>query len=321
MLACLNMAPVSPTCVPIGVRSTAGRAGWVRALGIAVAFGLALAGCAHAPDRPRPGKLEAIVSHDGVQLLEAGKPVLFYRRVPAPGRETWRMHYVHPLHSVAGAMVTEDAPADHIHHRGIFWAWRRILVDGERVADGWVGDRLVLQSDAPGVQHLDDGSVRIDVRVTWLVPLAGRPVPIVEENSAIRAYPVAGGQRRIDVTVALRALRRGVELAGTDDDKGYGGLSMRFAHPQLAVIESDGRRLQATTASMETGPDVAFLWPTLAAPWPGRIVASCTVDGRPWTRWVLRQEPSMQNCAFPGARPIPVPSSGSLELGTTLYLR
>ena len=320
MLACLNMAPVSPARGPVSLRSTAGWPAPARTAGFVAAFALAVAGCVHAPEPSRPGRLEAIVADDGVQLNEAGAPVLFYRRVAAPGREPWRMHYVHPLHSVAGAVVTEDAPADHIHHRGLFWAWRRVLVDGERVADGWVGDRLVLQPDVPGVQHLDDGSVRIDVRVTWLVPLAGRPVPVIEENSAIRAYPVAGGQRRVDVTVALRALRPGVELAGTDDDKGYGGLSMRFAHPELAVIESDGRRLQATTASMETGPEVAFLWPTLPAPWPARIAVSCVVEGRPWTRWVLRQEPSMQNCAFPGARPIPVPSSGSLELGTTLYL-
>jgi hypothetical protein len=283
-------------------------------------FALAVGGCAHAPEPSRPGRVEAIVTNDGVQVFEAGAPVLFYRRVAAPGSEPWRMHYVHPLHSVAGAVVTEDAPADHIHHRGVFWAWRRVLVDGERVADGWVGDRLVLQADVPGVQHLEDGSVRIEVRVAWLVPLAGRPVPVIEENSAIRAYPVQDGKRRVDVNVALRALRPGVELGGTDDDKGYGGLSVRFAHPQLAVIESDGRPLQATVAAMQTGPEVAFLWPTLAAPWPGRIVVSCRVDGRPWTRWVLRQEPSMQNCAFPGSRPIPVPSSGWLELGMTLLL-
>lgn len=320
MLACLNMAPVSPASVSGRFLSTFGWSGLARIAGLLIALGLALAGCAHRHEQPRPGRLEAIVASDGVQLSEGGAPVLFYRRAAAPGRELWRMHYIHPLHSVAGAVVTEDAPADHIHHRGLFWAWRRILVDGEQVADGWVGDRLVLQPGVPGVRRLADGSARIDVRVLWLVPLAGRPVPVVEENSAIRAYPVADGRRRVDVTVALRALRPGVELAGTGDEKGYGGLSMRFANPQLAVIESGGRRLRATVAAMETGGEVEFLWPTLAVPWPARIAVSCVVDGRPWTRWVLRQELSMQNCAFPGSKPVPVPSSGSLKIGMTLFL-
>ena len=95
-------------------------------------------------------------------------------------------------------------------------------------------------------------------------------------------------------------LRHGVELAGTDDEKGYGGLSLRVANPQLAEIESDGRVLHATVAGMQTGDWVAFNWSAPPPPWPARIAASCQVDGHAWTRWVLRQEPSMQNCAFPG---------------------
>lgn len=256
----------------------------------------------------------------GVQLLEAGEPVLFYRRTAEPGREPWRVHYIHPLHSLAGAVVTEDAPADHIHHRGIFWAWRRILVDGARVADGWVGDRLVLEVDAPRVRSFPDGSAAIEVRATWVVPVDGRPTSIIEENSSIRAYPASGGQRRVDIEARLRASRPGVELAGTDDDKGYGGVSMRFANPQLARMESGGRELHATVAAMDTGADVAFLWTAPPSPWPRRIVATCQVDGQLWTRWVLRQELSMQNCAFPGPKPVAVPTSEPLRLGLTLLM-
>jgi hypothetical protein len=224
------------------------------------------------------------------------------------------------VYSIGGAVITEDAPADHVHQRGIFWAWRRILVDGAKVADGWVGDNLVLEVASPTVTSHEDGSAQIDVQVRWIVPVNGRPTPIIEENSSIRAYPAVDGGRRIDVSVGLRALRRGVELAGTDDEKGYGGLSLRIAKPQLAEIESDGRVLEATVAGMQTGDRVAFNWRTPPPPWPARIVASCQVDGRAWTRWVLRQEPSMQNCAFPGAAPTAVPSDGVLRLGLSVLV-
>jgi hypothetical protein len=291
-----------------------------RGTGTLFALLILLHGCAGEVNGPPPARVAALRTADGVQLIEGASPVLFYRSRPLAGREPWRLHYVHPLYSVGGAIVTEDSPPDHIHHRGVFWAWRRILVDHAWVADGWVGDRLVLEPDTPRVRTFDDGSAQIDVRVRWLVPLDGRPTPIIEENSSIRAYPAAGGRRRVDFSVGLRALRPGVELAGTDDEKGYGGISMRFANPQLVEIRSDGRVVHATLAGMETGPRVEFAWRSLPPPWPPSVSARCTAGGQPWMRWVLRQEPSMQNCAFPGAIPVVVPTDSELRLGVSLIV-
>jgi hypothetical protein len=277
-------------------------------------------GCTAAPHRGTGVSIEAVAAADGVHLVERRAPVLFYRYRPWPDREAWRTNYVHPLYSIGGAVLTEDGPADHVHHRGIFWAWRRIRVDGVEVADGWVGERLELRGDAPLTRALDDGSAEIESRLRWVVPVGGLPTPIIEEISTVRAFPQADGHRRVDVTVQLRALRSGVELAGTNDEKGYGGLSFRFAHPDLVAIETGGQRLPARVASLETGTTVSFVWEGLPEPWPSRITVSCTVDGQPWTRWVLRQEPSMQNCAYPGARPVPIPTDRVLTLGATIVV-
>ncbi len=281
---------------------------------------LLLQGCATGSKQSAPGIVTAVRLADGVQLLQDDQPVLFYRSAPLPGREPWRVHYVHPLHSVAGAVVTEDAPADHVHHRGIFWAWRRIMLDGAVVADGWVGKGLELALGTPRVRSFPDGSAAIDVGADWIVPVGGVPTPIIRENSMIRAYPVVDGRRRVEVSVNLKALRPGVALAGTADDKGYGGVSLRFAKTPLVEIQSDGRPIRATVAGMTTGDWVDFSWPTLAAPWPARISAACSAGGQPWTRWVLRQEPSMQNCAFPGSSPVEVPEMDSLRLGVVLLV-
>jgi hypothetical protein len=314
------MAPVSPTRGPIGAPNGC-EAVW-RLPGVALAgiVLVALSGCASGPHQGDSSRVEALRTDDVVQLVEGGVPILFYRSRPSSGREPWRTHYVHPVYSIGGAVITEDAPADHVHHRGIFWAWRRILVDGVKVADGWVGDNLVLELARPTVMSHEDGSAQIGTQVRWVVPVDGRPTPIIEETSSIRAYPAIDGRRRIEVLVGLRALRHGVELAGTEDEKGYGGISLRVANPQLAEIESDGRTLHATVAGMQTGDWVAFSWRTPPPPWPARIAASCQVDGHAWTRWVLRQEPSMQNCAFPGAAPTAVPSDRVLSLGLSLLV-
>jgi hypothetical protein len=274
--------------------------------------------CAGPAPRTAPARVSALPTRDGVSLVEGGRPILFYRGRTQPGREAWRVNYIHPLHSVDGAVITEDGPADHLHQRGVYWAWRRILVDGVQVADGWVGRDLALDVGKPVVREWPDGSAQIEVRVIWRAPAAGAPVALVEEYSLIRAYLAADGRRRVELAVRLRALRGGVALAGTDDDKGYGGISMRFANAERVAIVGDGRALQATTAAQVAGEVVEFRWPGSSAPWPARIAASCRVDGQPWTTWVLRQEPSMQNCAYPGSRPVELSMDRDLVLAVTL---
>jgi hypothetical protein len=154
--------------------------------------------------------------------------------------------------------------------------------------------------------------------VVWRAPLDGRLAALVEERSTIRAFPVVAGRRKVEVELRLAGLRSGVQIAGTDDEKGYGGVSLRFANAPIMRLEGDGRALRATPAGLDAGRIVAFLWPTVPAPWPARIVANCRVDGRDWTHWVLRQEPSMQNCAFPGSRPVALAPGHPVLLAMTL---
>lgn len=284
-------------------------------LGVAV---VALGACVTRPAAEPASRVAAETLADGVRLVEGGRPVLFYRVRPGEGRESWRVHYVHPMHSVDGAILTEDAPPDHVHHRGVFWAWRRILVDGVQVADGWVGKGLTLEVGPPVATDLPDGSARIDVRVVWWVLFDGHPQAIIEENSTIQSFPIRDGRRRVEFEVRLRGLREGVGIAGSDDEKGYGGFSVRFGNSERLAIRGDGRELQATPAVLDAGELVDFLWPSLPPPWPARVSAACTIDDRAWTRWVLRQEPSMQNCAFPGPAPVVLHEGSYLTMRISL---
>ena len=49
-----------------------------------------------------------------------------------------RSNYFHPLYDLDGTVLTEDFPKDHIHHRGIFWAWHQVRINGKTVQDQWV---------------------------------------------------------------------------------------------------------------------------------------------------------------------------------------
>lgn len=279
-----------------------------------------LAACALAQTSARQSVVVATAAPDGIALSEAGSPILVYRSRPEPGREAWRVNYVHPLYSAAGTVITEDAPPDHLHQRGVYWAWRRILVGGVRVADGWVGDNIVMAIATPTARAWPDGSAQIDMQATWRVPVLGVETAIIEESSSIRAYPLSDGRRRIVFDVRLRALRDGVQLAGTDDEKGYGGVSLRFAHSEQLEFLSDGHALQPLVAAVHTGEEVTLRWPASIPGWPRSIRARCRVNEQPWQSWVLRREPSMQNCAFPGRDPVSVPQDRALRIEVALEL-
>ena len=81
-----------------------------------------------------------------------------------------------------------------------------------------------------------------------------------------------------------------------------------------------GQALQPAVGAVDTGDDVTFAWQSPVAGWPTTVRVACSVNGDPWRRWVLRRELSMQNCAFPGPRPVDVPQGAPLEIRASLVL-
>ena len=82
-----------------------------------------------------------IETEDKIELLEGSDPVLVYQKaVKSPDGKVFFNNYIHPLYSLDGDTITEEFPADHLHHRGIFWAWHHIFVDTFSIGDGWIMD-------------------------------------------------------------------------------------------------------------------------------------------------------------------------------------
>jgi len=184
-----------------------------------------------------------------IELSESGKPVLRYNYqtvepgdVPdkvTPANRIYaraRSDYIHPLYGLNGEMLTRDWPADHPHHRGIYWAWPEVDCGKER------GDLHALQkvfARPAGAFRLQNGPdfAQVEAENLWWW---GDREAIVQERAIIRAHRATGQQRVIDLVFRFVALKDGIALARRGMDQ-YGGLSLRLATPaaQEMVIHTD----------------------------------------------------------------------------------
>ncbi len=174
-----------------------------------------------------------------LELSENGKPAFVYNygmQLPAGVPENRRRAgYLHPVWTPDGAVVTDDFPKDHYHHRGIFWAWPIVRVEGKRydqwLVSGGANDRFErwIAKSAEGKE------ARLEVENGWY---AGER-KIVKETVAIVAHPVAGAERMLEFRLAWEATGEPVEVSGQPDPKGYGGFSVRFAPREKTAVTTD----------------------------------------------------------------------------------
>jgi len=70
-----------------------------------------------------------------LRVFEGDMPVLTYNfgMILKPGvpEDRRRSSYVHPLYAPDGTLLTDDFPADHLHHRGLSWMWPNVEVGAE----------------------------------------------------------------------------------------------------------------------------------------------------------------------------------------------
>jgi hypothetical protein len=273
-----------------------------------------------APVSPLP-RIDAVFATDGVTLTDGGKSVLFYRTAPADPHEAGRLNYVHPIWAPDGAVLTEDRPADHLHQRGAFWSWHQVLVDGKAVADGWFMKGLTFHVREKRFKGDSAGGGTLVVNADWIVNSAPEVAYVARETTKVRVYPLKAGARRIDFDTVITARSDTLALGGSDDEKGYGGFSVRLIKPDRLNFGSGGKTVTPAVGPVEAGKAMGFAWtPGGGAPaWT--VGLACKAHGAPITRWILRRELSMQNCVFPGRAPFVLKKGQTLRLQSTLILR
>ncbi len=253
------------------------------------------------------GKLTSESTEEGVLVKEGDQNVLFYQKQPKSQNGRYlRANYLHPVYDLKGEVITEDFPADHRHHRGIFWAWHQLWVDGKQLGDAWTTQDFLARVESVETQQpKNSDAVQLYAKVHWtsarLKDDQGDTGAVVEEQTTITVYSRQEKYRALDFSIRLKALKPGVKIGGSEDAKGYGGFSVRVKlSPETKFQGTDGP-VEPQTGAVKAGPWIDFSTKVSGV----AILDHPQNPGYP-QGWILRREKSMQNPAYPGREPVEI---------------
>lgn len=293
------------------------------------------AGCTqifHQPPPPAFG-FRVVEEDEGFIIFENKEKVLFYRHEPASFSDkvktfkdtqtnrtlvellsifdkNARPHYIHPLFSLDGEVLTEDFPLDHPHQHGIFWAWHQLLIAEKQIANGWKMKDVSWQVSNVQILEQSTEAAVLKSEVLWKSPnftdTQGRPRPFIKETSVIRVHRAENDIRKIDFQIKLLALADGVRIGGADNKKGYGGLSARLRIPESGLIfTSQNGIVKPKNTPIEAGPWMDFSSDFCGDGKVSGLAVLCHKSNPKYpTPWILRRRESMQNAVYPGRQPI-----------------
>lgn len=173
----------------------------------------------------RDGNVVRVTAHE--------RPIFVYQARPGELPRTdikpivKRGGYIHPVYTPEGRAITDDYPADHPHHHGIWWAWTRTQYDG-RQPDFWnMGDGTG-RVDFGSLDKTWNGHVHAGLKATtrFIDVTGGRSEVVLKDQWTVRAYAVGR-----DTNILVFDLVSTQTLAGTRPlvlpEYRYGGLGVR----------------------------------------------------------------------------------------------
>lgn len=285
--------------------------------GAALAAAGLVAACVAAPEGERASVPSAgfVEGPDGLAVSDALGTAAVYHAASYVAGEPARAHYLHPVFSPSGRVLTEDQPEDHVHHRGFYWGWRRLLVDGEQVADSWVLDNVWPDVRDVRTEVDAEGRALLLAAVDWRAGSPEAPGAVfMQERSRWTFAAPEPGVRTIAVHAELVAQVDGLALAGSDDFKGYSGVTLRLIDPDHLNFASAGAPLVAVEEPIATDGTVAMWWDEGADYADVRVTMSCRADGAAVEPWIIRRWGSAQNCIWPGRAPFVLPTDAPVVL-------
>ncbi len=290
---------------------------------------VALAGCSPGGNQTGAATLNPInisETGQGFSIAEGEKKVMFYQRQhkSMDGKYT-RANYVHPLYGLDGEILTEDFPADHPHHRGIFWAWHQVWLGDKKLGDSWAAKDFFWDVYDAEILTVDSQSCALKLHVYWKSPLLtdadGKQRPFVKETTTIRVHRAEGDIRKIDFQIELLALKDDMRLGGSEDAKGYGGFTTRIPLPDGLAFTGTNGPVEPTTLSVEAGPWLDFSGNLGGKGKTSGLAILCHSSSPGYRqRWILRRKGSAQNPVYPGRHPVPLSREKPLILRYRLII-
>ena len=249
----------------------------------------------------------AVQAADGLQFYDGEQPVFFYHTRPNSYKGGYtRSNYIHPLMGLDGEVLTEDFPDDHLHQRGIFWTWHQVLVDGKSLGDGWDCADIIWDVHTARIIEGPAGSATIEAKVHWKSPRwQNGAKPFMEETVTLRLHPLVDGVRAIDFVIVLTALTDGLKLGGSDNERGYGGFSVRMILPRDLAMSGPGGAVTAQGNAVDAGGWLNFNASFGKGKSDIAVFVHPSSPGYP-QKWILRRASSMQNPVYPGRHPVSI---------------
>jgi hypothetical protein len=274
---------------------------------------------------PAPAELRAEKKAGGFLILEGEQAVFFYQRTTKSLEGKFaRANYLHPLYDLDGNVLTEDFPKDHFHHRGIFWAWHQLSADGRKAGDSWETRDFDWDVRDVAISTPDERTLVLKAKVAWissLQPGGGEPKPLVEETTTITVHRATQEHRMIDFNIRLLALEKNLMIGGSEDEKGYGGFSMRIRIPRNHRFSGRNGAVEPKVNAVEAGPwmDLSGCFDESETQNGVAILTHPSLPVFP-PPWILRGEPGMQNAVYPGRHAVPLSSVEPTELRYRLVI-
>lgn len=261
----------------------------------------------------------------GILFTENDQEVLFYQIQPKnKDGEYERNNYIHPLWGLDGTVLTEDFPADHLHHRGVFWAWHQVWIGDQRIGDPWEIKNFEQEISEVEFSAQKNGSAILKTEVEWKSDKwikNGIKTPYLKENTNIQIHPKTGNVRRIDFEIRLLALEENLKIGGSEDVKGYSGFSVRMILPDDVQFSGPDGIIEPQNEAVQSAGYVNVAGSLLDGKKAGGIVMVDNADNPGFPQsWILRKKNSMQNAAFPGNKKLAISTNEPLVLNYSLLI-
>jgi len=263
--------------------------------------------------------LKTVQKDDGILVKERDHKVLFFQQAPKSHNGAYtRSNYIHPLYGLDGTILTEDFPEDHLHQRGIFWAWHQVILDGQNMGDMWTTEDFAWDVASVDTRY-EEQKLILQPVVYWKSPNLKdedeNKIPFAKEKTTMTIHPANNGMRTIDFTIRIHALKKNLYIGGSDNEKGYGGFSARIKLPEDITFTADYGQVKPKTTAVPSSPWMDFSGSFARNGEPGGILIIAHYSNPDYPpEWIIRANSSMQNPVYPGRKPVLVPQSKPLIL-------
>jgi hypothetical protein len=262
---------------------------------------------------------------DGLLFTENSENVLFYQiESKSQNGKYERCNYIHPLWGLEGTVLTEDFPADHLHHRGIFWTWHQVYIGDKRIGDPWEIKDFEQEVAEVEFTAQKNGLGVLKTEVEWKSEnwqKQGVKVPYIKENTTITIHPKTDNYRRVDFEIKLLAMAKNLSIGGSDDVKGYSGFSVRMILPEDVLFSGPDGEIEPQNTAVESKGYVNVSGSLLDGNKNGGVIMIDHPENPGYPQsWILRKKRSMQNAAYPGRELIPVSDTEPLVLEYSLLV-